>query len=375
MQEEIIKNIILGEEEDYLINVGPQHPSTHGVLRFEVSLQGETIKKVVPHCGYIHRGIEKMCERDTYPQIIHLTDRMDYLSAHMNNEAVCLCVEKAMEVEVPERVTHVRTMLDELTRIASHQLWWCAMGMDMGALTTFFYGLRDREHILDIFEESFGTRLIQSVNTPGGLMQDIHPGFQKRVKEFISYFRKKLPEYDQLLTDNVIFRERSEGIAPLSREDAIQYGVTGPSGRASGFSCDVRKSEPYGIYKKLNFKEILRTEGDTLARYKVRIGEMYESMNILEQLVDNIPEGDYTAKMKAVLRLPVGEFFQRVETSRGELGVYIVSDGNKTPYRVKFRAPNFSNLFVISKLAPGYKIADLIAISGSLDLVIPDIDR
>jgi NADH-quinone oxidoreductase subunit D len=375
MQEEIIRNIILGEEDDYIINVGPQHPSTHGVLRFEVSLQGETIKRVIPHCGYIHRGIEKMCERDTYPQIIHLTDRMDYLSAHMNNEAVCLCVEKALEVDIPERVTTIRTILDELNRIASHQLWWCAMGMDMGALTTFFYGLRDREKILDIFEESFGTRLIQSVNTPGGLMQDIHPGFQKRIKEFIRYFRKKLPEYDQLLTGNVIFRERTEGIAVMSLEDAIQYGVTGPSGRASGFSCDIRKIEPYGAYPRVEFKEILHTAGDTITRYKVRIEEMYESMNILEQLVDNIPDGDYTAKMKAVLRLPVGEFYQRVETARGELGVYIVSDGNKTPYRIKFRAPNFSNLFVISKLAVGYKIADLIAISGSLDLVIPDIDR
>jgi NADH-quinone oxidoreductase subunit D len=375
MEEEIVSNIILGEEDDYIINVGPQHPSTHGVLRFEVSLQGETIKKVVPHCGYIHRGIEKMCERDTYSQIIHLTDRMDYLSAHMNNEAVCLCVEKALEVEIPDRVTYIRAILNELSRVASHQLWWCAMGMDMGALTTFFYGLRDREKILDIFEESFGTRLIQSVNTPGGLMMDIHPGFQKRITAFISYFRKKLPEYDQLLTGNVIFRERTEGIARLSREDAVQYGVTGPGGRASGFSCDVRKIEPYGIYSKVDFNEILFTEGDTLARYKVRIAEMYESMNILEQLVDNIPEGDYTAKMKAVLRLPVGEFFQRVETARGELGVYLVSDGNKTPYRIKFRTPNFSNLFVISKLAIGYKIADLIAISGSLDLVIPDIDR
>jgi NADH-quinone oxidoreductase subunit D len=375
MQEEIVKNIILGEDEDYIINMGPQHPSTHGVLRFEVSLQGERIKKVVPHCGYIHRGIEKMCERDTYPQIIHLTDRMDYLSAHINNEAVCLCVEKALEVEVPERVIYIRTILDELNRIASHQLWWCAMGMDMGALTTFFYGLRDREKILDIFEESFGSRLIHSFNTPGGFMHDIHPGFQKRIKEFISYFRKKLPEYDQLLTNNVIFRERTLGIGVLSKEDAIQYGVTGPSGRGSGFSCDVRKIEPYGAYSHVDFKEILFTEGDVMARYKVRIAEMYESMRILEQLVDNIPEGDYSAKMKAVLRLPAGEFFQRVETARGELAVFIVSDGNKSPYRIKFRSPNFSNLFIISKLAEGFKIADLVAISGSLDLVIPDIDR
>jgi NADH-quinone oxidoreductase subunit D len=375
MQEEIVKNVILGEDEDYIINMGPQHPSTHGVLRFEVSLQGETIRKVVPHCGYIHRGIEKMCERDTYPQIIHLTDRMDYLSAHMNNEAVCLCVEKALEVEIPERVMYIRAALDELNRIASHQLWWCAMGMDMGALTTFFYGLRDREKILDIFEESFGSRLIHSFNTPGGLMHDIHPDFPKRILAFVKYFRKKLPEYDQLLTGNVIFRERTKGIGVMSVEDAIQYGVTGPAARASGCSCDVRKIAPYGVYSRLNFREIIRNEGDTLARYKVRIDEMTESMNILEQLAEHITPGDYTAKMKAVLRLPPGEYFQRVETARGELDVYIVSDGNKTPYRIKFRTPNFSNLFIISKLAIGYKIADLVAISGSLDLVIPDIDR
>ena len=201
---------------------------------------------------------------------------MDYLSAHMNNEAVCLCVEKALEVEVPERVTYIRTILDELNRIASHQLWWCAMGMDMGALTTFFYGLRDREKILDIFEESFGTRLIQSVNTPGGLMQDIHPGFQKRIKEFITYFRKKLPEYDQLLTGNVIFRERTKGIGILSQEDAIQYGVTGPSGRASGFSCDMRKIEPYGVYPRVNFNEILHTKA---IRLPVTRSELKKCMN------------------------------------------------------------------------------------------------
>jgi NADH-quinone oxidoreductase subunit D len=375
MAEEVIKNIILGEDDDYIINMGPQHPSTHGVLRFEVKLKGETIERVVPHCGYIHRGIEKMCERDTYPQIIHLTDRLDYLSAHINNEAVCLCVENALDAEVPDRVKFIRTIIDELNRIASHQLWWCALGMDMGALTTFFYGLRDREKILDIFEESFGSRLLHSYNTPGGLMNDIHPNFQKRTKEFIRYFRKKLPEYDQLLSGNVIFQNRTKGIGVLSLEDAIQYGITGPSGRASGFSCDIRKIQPYSAYTKVNFKEILYAEGDTFYRYKARIDEMYESMNIIEQLIDNIPEGDYALKMKAVIKLPVGEFYQRVEAARGEFGVYIVSDGNKNPYRVKFRSPNFSNLFIINKLATGFKIADLVAISGSLDLVIPDIDR
>jgi NADH-quinone oxidoreductase subunit D/NADH-quinone oxidoreductase subunit C/D len=374
MSEEI-RDVIIGESEDYIINIGPQHPSTHGVLRFEVCLKGETVKYLIPHVGYIHRGIEKMCEAITYPQIIHLTDRMDYLSAHINNEAVCLCVENALQVEVPERVKYIRTILAELNRLASHQLWWSAFGMDLGALTTFFYGLRDREKILDIFEESFGSRLLHSFVMPGGLMHDVHPNFQKRIKEFIAYFRKKLPEYDQLLTGNIIFQNRSKGVGLMSRETAIAYGVTGPSGRGSGWSCDIRKIAPYSAYDKVQFNEMLETEGDTFARYKVRMREMWESMNILEQLVDNIPEGDYTAKMKPIIKLPVGEYFQRVETARGELAVYIVSDGNKNPYRMKFRTPNFSNLFIMNTITSNYKIADLVAISGSLDLVIPDIDR
>ena len=367
-----VKNV---EEEEYHINMGPQHPSTHGVLRLVVSLQGEIVKNLKPHCGYIHRGIEKMCEKDTYPQIIHLTDRMDYLSAHINNHAVCMLVEKALEVEVPERVQYIRTIIDELNRIASHQLWWCSFGMDMGGLTCFFYGLRDREKILDIFEESFGSRLLHSYYTPGGLMMDIHPNFQKSVKAFIKYFRKKIKDYDDLLTGNIIMQLRTKGVGILSREDAISYGVTGPSGRASGFACDVRKHHPYGVYDKVEFKEILGTTGDTFERYMMRMHEMHESMKIIEQLIDNIPAGEYSAKMKAVLKLPAGEYFQRVEAARGELGVYVVSDGNKSPYRMKFRSPNFSNLSVLDHISRGCKIADLVAIGGSLDYVIPDIDR
>jgi NADH-quinone oxidoreductase subunit D/NADH-quinone oxidoreductase subunit C/D len=345
------------------------------VLRFELSLEGETIHKVLPHCGYIHRGIEKMCEQITYQQTIHLTDRMDYLSAHMNNEAVSFCVEKALGVEVPERAVVVRTILSELSRIASHQLWWAAFGMDLGALTTFFYGLRDREYILDIFEESCGSRLLHSYICPGGLMYDIQPNFAQRIKEFIKYFRKKLPEYDSLLSGNIIFMERSKGIGVMSKEQAIAYGVTGPSGRGSGFSCDLRVHQPYSAYDRVNVKEILRTEGDTYARYLVRIDEMRESLNILEQLIEMIPDGAHTAKMKPIIKLPEGEYFQSVETARGELDVHIISRGEKVPYRMRFRTPNFSNLFVISELAKNSKIADLVAISGSLDLVIPDIDR
>jgi NADH-quinone oxidoreductase subunit D len=363
------------EEEEYHINMGPQHPSTHGVLRLLVTLQGEIVKKVQPHCGYIHRGIEKMCEKDTYPQIIHLTDRMDYLSAHINNHAVCLLVEKALEVEVPERVKYIRTIMDELARIQSHQLWWASFGMDLGGLTCFFYGLRDREKILDIWEETTGARFLQSYYAPGGLMQDIHPNFQKNVKDFIKYFRKKIKDYDRLLSGNIIWLERSRGIGILTKEEAINFAVTGPSGRGSGWSCDVRKHHPYGVYDKVDFKEILYYGCDTLDRYLVRMDEMRESMNIIEQLIDNIPEGDYSTKMKAVLKLPAGEYYQRVESARGELGVYCISDGNKTPYRMKFRTPSFSNLGALDHLSREYKIADLVAIGGSLDLVIPDIDR
>ncbi|MBP7507986.1 MAG: NADH-quinone oxidoreductase subunit D [Prolixibacteraceae bacterium] len=374
-----IREIFIDSEilktDDYSVNMGPQHPSTHGVLRLLVTLEGEIVLKVKPYIGYIHSGIEKMCESLAYPQIVHLTDRMDYLSAHMNNEAVCLCVENALQVEVPDRVKYIRTIMDELMRISSHQLWWSAYGMDMGAQTALFYGMRDREKILDIFEETFGARVTLNYNVPGGVMFDIHPNFVKRVKDFVKDFRKKLIEYDNLLSFNVIFRERTVDIGHLSIEDAIDYGVTGPSARASGFSCDVRKHHPYSAYPFINFNEILDDKGDTFARYYCRIREMHESLNIIEQLIDNIPEGDFAVKMKGVIKLPEGEYFQQVESSKGVFGVFIVSDGKKNPYRVKFRSPGFSNLFALNKMVKGFKIADLIAIMGSLDLVIPDIDR
>lgn len=374
----IIEKIITTDEiktDEYLVNIGPQHPSTHGVLRLLTKLEGEIVHNVEPHIGYIHSGIEKMTEALSYPQIVHLTDRMDYLSAHMNNEAVCLCVENALQVEVPERVKYIRTIFDELQRLASHQLWWCASGMDLGALTAFFYGLRDREDILDIFEETCGARLTLNYSVPGGVMFDIHPNFQKSVKAFIKKFRKKLPEYDRLLTDNIIFQNRTKGVGILSREDAIAYGVTGPTGRASGFSCDVRKHHPYSAYPYIKFDEKLGTDGDSFMRWKLRMDEMWESLNIIEQLIDNIPEGDFAVKMKGVIKLPEGEFYQRVESARGEFGVYIISDGKKNPYRVKFRSPGFSNLFTINHIAKGWKIADLVAIMATFDLVIPDIDR
>lgn len=363
------------KSEEYFINMGPQHPSTHGVLRLILTIDGETVNKIEPHIGYIHRSIEKMCEKDSYRQIVHLTDRMDYLSCHINNAAVCLTVEKALEIEVSDRVKVIRTIIDELTRLASHQLWWGVMGMDLGAITTFLYGFRDREMITDIFEETCGARLTMNYNQPGGLMYDIHPNFQKRTKDFVEHFKKKLPEYDQLLTGNVIFQERTKGIGVMTKEDAIAFGVTGPAGRASGFECDIRKKIPYHAYDKVEFKEVLFTEGDSFSRYKARIQEMWESLSIIEQLIDNIPEGEFQEKTNAVIKLPKGEFYQRVETARGDFGVYVVSDGKKSPYRLKFRSPGFSNLFVLDKIARGSKIADLVAIMSTLDLVMPDIDR
>ncbi len=363
------------ETTEYFINMGPQHPSTHGVLRLVLTLDGEIIRKVEPHLGYIHRGIEKMSEADSYRQIIHLTDRMDYLSCHINNEAVCLCIEKGLQLEVSDRVKYIRTIIDELNRISSHQLWWGVMGMDLGAITTFLYGFRDRELITDIFELTCGARLTMNYNVPGGLMWDIPNGFQQKVKDFVAYFKLKLPEYDQLLSENIIFTERTKGIGVLSREDAISYGATGPTGRASGFSCDVRKTTPYMAYPFVNFKEITADEGDSLARYKVRILEMWESLSIIEQLIDNIPEGEHLATTKNVIKLPFGEFYQKVETARGEFGVYIVSEGKNIAYRVKYRSPGFSNLSALDHIARGCKIADLIAIMSTLDFVIPDIDR
>ena len=364
----------LGEAE-FVINVGPQHPATHGVLHLVITLSGETIKKVEPHLGFIHRSIEKMCESLSYRQFIYVTSRMDYLSAHINNHACALCVEKGLQVEIPERAKVIRVLMDELTRIASHELWWGAMAMDLGAFTPFFHAFRERETINDIMEETCGARLTMNYMVPGGVMHDLHPDFQKRVKSFIQLYKKKIHEYDELVTGNIIFQNRMKNVGVLTAEDAVSYGCTGPTARGSGVSCDIRKIYPYEIYNKLEFDEVLETGCDSFARYLIRIREMHQSIRIIEQLIDNIPDGDFQVKTKAVLKLPKGEFYTRVETARGELGVYIVSEGGTTPYRIKFRSPGFSNLSVLDHIARGSKIGDLVAMMGTLDLVIPDIDR
>jgi NADH-quinone oxidoreductase subunit D len=375
-QTEIIKDTTnLGPEGELVVNMGPQHPATHGVLHLVVTLNGETINKIEPHLGYIHRSIEKMCESLTYRQFIYVTSRMDYLSSHINNTACALLVEKGMQIEVPERAKVVRTILNELTRIASHELWIGAMAMDLGAFTPFSYAFREREMITEIMEDTCGARLTMNYIVPGGLMYDIHPDFQTKVKAFIKQFKEKVTEYEDLVTGNVIFQSRTKGVGVLTAEDAISYGCSGPVARASGVSCDIRKIAPYDAYDRVEFEEVIETAGDSFARYIVRVKEMNQSIRIIEQLIDAIPEGDFVGKTKNVLKLNKGEFYQRVETARGELGVYIVSEGGTTPYRIKFRSPGFSNLSVLDHIAKGSKIGDLMATMGTLDLVIPDIDR
>lgn len=363
------------EDGEFVINMGPQHPATHGVLHLKIWLDGETIKKVEPHLGYIHRSIEKMSESLSYRQFIFATSRMDYLSAHINNQACALAVEKGLQIEATPRAQAIRIIMAELTRLASHELWWAAAGLDLGGVTPFFYAFREREAINDIMEETCGARLTQNYMVPGGVMQDIHPNFQKRVKDVLKQIKDNMHEYDEILTGNVIFQNRLKDVGFISKEDATSYGCSGPTARASGISCDVRKLYPYDGYDKVQFDEILGTGGDCWARYQIRMAEMLQSVHIIEQLIDNIPEGDYQTKTKAVLKLPKGEFYQRVETARGELGVYLVSDGGTTPYRCKYRSPGFSNLSAIPHMAKGFKIGDLVAIMATVDLVIPDIDR
>ncbi len=368
------KNIVF-DQKDFVVNIGPQHPSTHGVLRLRTSLEGETISKVDPICGYIHRGIEKMNESLTYPQTLALTDRLDYLSAHQNRHALCMCIEQAMGLEIPERAQYIRTIMDELQRIDSHLLFYSCLVMDMGGLTPFFYGFREREMILDIFEETTGGRLIQNYNVIGGVQADLHPDFQKKVKEFIVHLRSVIKDYHDIFTGNVIATTRLKGVGLLSKEDAISLGATGGTGRASGWANDVRKHHPYAMYDKVDFKEILYTEGDSFARYMVRMDEIMESCHIIEQLIDNIPEGEFRVKTKPIIKLPEGNYSASVETSRGEFDVFLESHGDKSPYRLHYRSTGLPLVHALDTVCRGNKIADLIAIGGTLDYVIPDIDR
>ncbi len=370
------------EDDEYVINIGPQHPSTHGVMRYRVSLDGEIVKKVDVVSGYIHRGIEKMCESLMYPQTLLYTERMDYMAAHINRHCLCMCIEKALGLEVPRRAELIRLMMDELMRISSHLLSYGCLTMDQGATTAFFYGFRERELIYDIFDRTCGARMSMSYATIGGVVADVHPDFIKDVRNACDVIEKNLKEYHQLFTGNVIARNRMIGVGLLSREQALDYAITGPSGRASGVNCDVRKTNPYSLYEEFDFEEVTRTEGDSMARYLVRMDEIVQSIKILRQACEKLEaiEGnEFCAKVPKMIKLPAGHWYQQVEASRGAFGVYLESDGGgkpfQHPYRLHFQSPCFNLVGVVDLTCKDNMIADLITITASLDFVIPDIDR
>ena len=361
--------------EDFVINIGPQHPATHGGLRFRTCVDGEIIKKIDVYMGYIHRGVEKLCEELTYAQTLHYMDRLDYFSAHNYHHALCMLYEKAAGIEISRRAQVIRVMMDELSRIASHCLFIGTYCMDLGATTMLFYTLRVREQILDIMEKTCGARMTFNYDCIGGVMQDLAPDFQEDVKKLLAVIPANIKEYNKIFTGNVIAKGRLEGVGYLSREDAIAYGITGPSGRASGWACDMRKLQPYSIYPELEFDEIISEEGDSMARFKCRLAEIEQSARILEQLVDHIPEGEYLVKVPKVLKLPVGSWFQVTEGCRGAFGLYLESDGTTKPYRLKIAPPCLPQAAAVDHMTEGFKIADLITIAGSLDYIVPDIDR
>lgn len=382
------------------INMGPQHPSTHGVLRLLLELDGEVIIKATPHIGFLHRGVEKLAESRTYHQFIPLTDRLDYVAPFSNNLAYALAVEKLFGIEVPERAQHIRVLLCELTRISSHLLWLATHALDIGAMTVFFYCFRERESLYDIFEMASGARLHTSFIRVGGIVKDLPGGFLEKVRTFVAEFPARLNEYETLLTDNAIWKKRTVGVGVISAEDAIDYGLSGPSLRGSGVNWDVRKSGPYSSYDKYHFTVPLGKNGDVYDRYLVRIEEMRQSNSIVHQAINILPKGDIIARIPNVtlppkedvetemeamihhfkliiqgMRPPVGEVYASIEAPKGELGFYIISDGSSRPYRLKIRPPSFVNLEALPKMVEGKLLPDVVATIGSLDIVLGEIDR
>ena len=368
------QNALFGDD-DYVVNIGPQHPSTHGVLRLQTVLDGETVKRIYPHLGYIHRGVEKMCESYTYPQTLALTDRLNYLSAMMHRHALVGVIEEGLGVELTDRIRYIRTIMDELQRIDNHLLYCGCCAQDLGALTAFLYCMRDREHVLNAMEETTGGRLIQNYYRIGGLQDDIDPNFVKNVKDLCRYLRPMIQEYIDVFGDNVITHNRFEKVGVMDEADCINYAVTGPAGRAAGWQNDVRKNHPYDMYDKVEWKQITFRTADSMARYDVHIQEIYQSLDIIEQLIDNIPEGDFYVKQKPIIKVPEGQWYFSVEGASGEFGVYLDSRGDKSPYRLKMRPMGLTLTGALDKMLRGQKLADLITTGAAIDFVIPDIDR
>ena len=383
-----------------ILNMGPQHPSTHGVLRLVLEIDGEMIVRLYPEIGYLHTGIEKTCEAKFYQQVVPLTDRIDYLGPMANNLCYCLAVEKLLELEIPEKAQWIRVLLTELTRLNSHLIWLGTHAMDIGALTVFLYTFREREEILRIFEAVSGQRMMTSYFRIGGLSMEPPLDLFDRIQAFINTFPEKIDEYSNLLTGNPIFRNRLKGVGYLSAADAIALGVTGPPMRASGVDFDLRRDMPYSSYEKFQFKVPISTEGDCWARYLVRFEEMRESIKIIQQALDGMPEGPITAdapkivlpdreKMKTQMEalihhfkivtegfvVPAGEVYQGIESGHGQMGYYVVSDGTAKPYRVHMRYPSFATLQALETMCKGRMLADVVAVVGSIDIVLGEIDR
>lgn len=361
--------------EEMIINIGPQHPATHGVFRVVVKVDGEIIKEAVPVVGYLHRGTEKIAEDLTYTQIIPYTDRLDYASAMINNYALVNAVEKLMNIKVPERAEFLRVIVMELNRIASHLLWWGTYILDLGATSPFLFGMRDREIILRLLNELSGGRLTFNYMRVGGVKWDAPEGWIDKVGEFVQYMRKSIKEYHQLVTGNEIFLARTKGIGIYDGETAIAYGLSGPNLRGSNVKFDLRKNQSYSIYDRFEFDIPTGETGDIYDRYMVRMKELEQSLDIIEQAVEQFPEeGDIKAKVPKVIRPPEGELYARVETSKGELGVHIVSKGKDKPYRLHLRRPSFVNLQILPKILVGRTLADLPAILGAIDYILGEVD-
>jgi NADH-quinone oxidoreductase subunit D len=388
------------QDKTMILNMGPQHPSTHGVLRLLLEVDGETVVRMVPDIGFLHTGIEKTCEAKFYQQVVPLTDRIDYLCPLINNLTYCLAVEKLLGLEPPPRAQWIRVMLSELTRISSHLVWLGTHALDMGAMTVFLYCFREREEILRIFENVSGQRMMTSYFRIGGLALEPPLDFFDKVKAFAKIFPERIDEYENLLTGNPIWLERTKGVAHISQEDAIAFGVTGPSLRGSGVDFDLRRDMPYSSYDKFQFKVPVRSEGDVFARYMCRVLELRESIGIVKQALEGIPEGDIKAdapkvvlpdreKMKTQMEaliyhfkivtegfaVPKGEVYQAVESPRGEMGYYVISDGTGKPYRVHMRSPSYATLHALEKMCVGRLLADVVAAIGSIDIVLGEIDR
>ena len=364
------------DTDELVINMGPQHPSTHGVLRVVLRLDGERVVDCDVVIGYLHRGVEKLCESRDYTQIVLITDRMDYVAAATNNLGYVEAVEKLMGLEVPRRATYIRTILAELQRIASHALWLGTHAMDIGAMTVFLYCFRERELVLDLFEEYCGARLTYNSMRIGGLPYDLPPGWDRKVREFCTILEQKIVEYEQLLTHNRIWLERTRGIGVMSGPDAVAIGLSGPPLRASGVMRDIRKDEPYAAYKEFEFDVPLGLDGDTYDRYLVRIEEFYQSIRIIRQALDGLPEGPIMGKVPRLIKPPAGETYHAIESPKGEIGYFIAADGKSaSPYRFRVRPPSFCNLQALRPLIRGHLVADVVALIGSVDVVLGEVDR